>query len=228
MHDCVCWGADRWLQSHIKHGATNVLGLDNVAQLMRAFDWSTTPLGTPDTWPETLHVLMDVILDSKQPMYILWGAEQIMLYNDAYMPILAGRHPASIGQSIRDIWADIWPEVKDQINSACHGEPAHVDDIRLVLHRHGRDDVAHFSFSYTPIRSSRGVVNGMLCACKETTAEVFAIERALTEQQRLISMFEHSPNFFALLTGPDHVFEVANSAAIRLIGNRNKIGRAHV
>lgn len=226
MHDCVCWGADRWLQSHIKHGATNVLGLDNVAQLMRAFDWSTTPLGTPDTWPETLHVLMDVILDSKQPMYILWGAEQIMLYNDAYMPILAGRHPASIGQSIRDIWADIWPEVKDQINSACHGEPAHVDDIRLVLHRHGRDDVAHFSFSYTPIRSSRGVVNGMLCACKETTAEVFAIERALTEQQRLISMFEHSPNFFALLTGPDHVFEVANSAAIRLIGNRNIIGKS--
>ena len=225
MRNSESWAEDWWLQSHSRQNTQRDVGAGGVADLMRAFDWSTTPLGMPDAWPETLLVLTDIILDSKQPMYILWGVEQIMIYNDAYRPILAGRHPASIGQSVRDTWADVWPDIADLINRAFAGEPAHVDDIRLILHRHGRDEVAHFSFSYTPIKSSRGVVNGMLCACKETTAEVFAIERALTEQQRLISMFEHAPNFFVLLSGPDHVVDVANKSALKLIGSHDVIGK---
>ena len=208
-----------------EHGAYFLTSDGEVAALMHQHDWSNSPLGNPDTWPEALCVLTGVILASKQPMYLLWGADQIMLYNDAYIPVLAGRHPASIGQSIRDIWADIWPDISDLINRACEGQACYLDEFELVLNRNGREQIANFKFSYTPIHNKSGGVDGMLCACEETTDIVLARQRRGTARQHLITMFKHAPNFFAMLTGPQYVIEVANDAALRLIGNKDVIGQ---
>lgn len=209
-----------------KLGVQVFVGAGKAAALLREHDWSRSALGTPDAWPEPLKVLLGVILAAKQPMYLLWGEDRIMFYNDAYTPVLADRHPASIGRSIRDIWSDAWPDIADQIDRAFQGEPAYLEGYRVQLHRDGRDEDAYFSFSYTPIPAPDGGVAGMLCVCEETTTKALAEQRAAQDRQRMFNMFEHSPNFFALLTGPDHVFEVANSAAIRLIGNRNIIGKS--
>lgn len=45
------------------------------------------------------------------------------------------------------------------------------------------------------------------------------------ESERLERMFRQAPSFMALLRGPDHVFELANAAFMRLIGHREVIGR---
>ena len=60
-----------------------------------ARDWSTTPLGPPSTWPVALRTLCDVIDGSAQPMFIVWGAQRILLYNQPYATILADKHPAA-------------------------------------------------------------------------------------------------------------------------------------
>jgi PAS domain-containing protein len=39
-------------------------------------------------------------------------------------------------------------------------------------------------------------------------------------------MFEKAPSFMALLRGPDHVFELINSAQAKLIGERDVLGKA--
>lgn len=225
MHDSNYAGADHTDDHAIKDRADFLSGDGEVAALMRAHDWSTSPLGAPQQWPDALRVLVGVILASKQPMYLLWGDDQIIVYNDAYTPILAGRHPASIGKSIREIWADSWPDISDLINRACQGEAIYRDDFEVVLNRNGREQLANFKFSYTPIHNRSGGVDGMLCACEETTDIVLARQRRVTERQRLISMFKHAPNFFAMLTGSQHVIEVANDAARRLIGNRDVVGQ---
>lgn len=209
----------------LKSGAYFLAGDGEVAALLRDHDWSNSPLGEPDRWPVSLCVLMGVILASKQPMYLLWGAEQVMLYNDAYIPVLAGRHPASIGESIRDIWADSWSDISELIDRACQGQAVYMDDFQVALYRNGREQLANFKFSYTPIHNKSGGVDGMLCACEETTDIVLARQRRVTERQRLITMFKHAPNFFAMLTGPQHVIEVANDAALNLIGNRDVVGQ---
>jgi len=41
----------------------------------------------------------------------------------------------------------------------------------------------------------------------------------------LTQMFEQAPTFMALLRGPDHRFELANPSYLRLVGNRDIIGR---
>ncbi|NHZ94083.1 hypothetical protein F2P45_34650, partial [Massilia sp. CCM 8733] len=39
--------------------------------------------------------------------------------------------------------------------------------------------------------------------------------------QRLRMMFEQAPGFMCILDGPDHVFEFANAAFLRLVGGRD-------
>jgi hypothetical protein len=82
-------------------------GGDEVGALMRAMDWSATKLGPPLDWPEPLKTLVGVMLGSNQPMFVVWGAEHTLLYNDGYARILAAKHPAALAADFFDVWAEI-------------------------------------------------------------------------------------------------------------------------
>ena len=73
-----------------------------VGALMQALDWSTTPLGHPDAWPQSLRTTVNICLNSRFPIVIFWGPEMALLYNDAYMRILDDKHPKSLGQPGRE------------------------------------------------------------------------------------------------------------------------------
>ena len=77
-----------------------------VGALMRAHDWSASPLGAPETWPQSLRSVVGLLLNSKFPMFVAWGEELGFLYNDAYAEILAGKHPRSLGARFYDIWSE--------------------------------------------------------------------------------------------------------------------------
>ena len=65
---------------------------------IHAFDWTTSPLGPVEDWPPSLHMAVSLCLNSQFPTVIFWGPDLVMLYNDAYLPMLADKHPASLGQ----------------------------------------------------------------------------------------------------------------------------------
>jgi PAS domain S-box-containing protein len=46
-----------------------------------------------------------------------------------------------------------------------------------------------------------------------------------SEGERLTRFFEQAPSFMAMLDGPDHVFQRANDAYLRLVGRQNVVGR---
>ena len=119
---------------------------------MRALDWSRNPLGPPVGWPQALRTLVSVILGSRQPMFTAWGRSRIMLYNDGYAVLCGARHPAALGQSFAEVWYDVLDDVEPILERAYAGEGTHSDDIKLVMHRHGYEEEAHFAFSYTPVR----------------------------------------------------------------------------
>lgn len=50
-------------------------------------------------------------------------------------------------------------------------------------------------------------------------------EALLAESEDFRRLFQLAPGFFAVLTGPDHVFTFANDAYVRLVGGRAVIGR---
>lgn len=193
--------------------------------LIRAHDWAATPLGSPDGWPYGLKTLVGVMLGSNQPMFIAWGPERTLLYNDPYAEILVRKHPAALGRDFLEVWHEIQDDLVPIVEQAYSGEPVHMDDITLIMERRGYPEETHFAFSYTPVRDEAGAIAGFFCPCTEITGQVMAERRlaAATERQR--RLFEQAPGFVAILTQPEHRFEFVNQAYRRLFGDRGFIGR---
>ncbi|MBF5045628.1 MULTISPECIES: ATP-binding protein [Myxococcaceae] len=168
-------------------------GGGQVGALMRVHDWSKSPLGPPQGWPQSLRSVVGLLLTSKFPMFVAWGPELGFLYNDAYAEILAGKHPASLGARFEDIWREIWPDIKPLIDAALRGEGTYRQDLPLLMNRRGFDEQTWFTFSYSPVRDEQGDVAGMFCAVAETTAQYrFQIRQAfrLALEKRLQDLAE--------------------------------------
>ena len=97
-------GADLALDRTSEAGAAFLAGGGEVGALMRVRDWSESPLGPPDQWPQSLRTVVGLLLNSKFPMFVAWGDELGFLYNDPYAEILGAKHPRALGRPFRDIW----------------------------------------------------------------------------------------------------------------------------
>jgi len=191
----------------------------------RAFDWSCSPLGPPERWPEALKTAVGILLSSKFPMFLAWGPELRFLYNDAYMDVLGGKHPAALGHAFEDIWAEIWEDVGPLARRALAGEATYFENLPLTMTRKGYEEQTWFTFSYSPLRDDSGEAAGMFCVCTETTATVLAERERLNETERLRQLFDRAPGFMAVVRGADHVFEMANASYQTLVGRRDLIGK---
>jgi two-component sensor histidine kinase len=145
-----------------------------MAQLVREFDWDSTPLGAPEEWPAELRTVVQQALESQFPKAIIWGAGLTTIYNDAFRPIL-GDKPEALGRSFQDIWSEAWEQIGPFANRAFAGEATYIEDFPLVVERHqGQPEKAWFTFCYSPLRLSDGTIAGMLDTVVETTETVRA------------------------------------------------------
>ncbi|MFN3688422.1 MAG: PAS domain S-box protein [Salinarimonas sp.] len=203
--------------------------------LLRAHDWARSPLGPPETWPQALTTLVAVMLGSQQPMFVVWGPERTLLYNDPYAEILDAKHPAALGCDFLAVWAEIRADLEPIVAQAYAGIPVHMDDIELLLERKGYREETHFSFSYTPVRDEAGAVAGFLCPCNETTAQVMAERRrreaevALrAERDRTRRVLDGMAEGFGLLDREFRILDI-NAEGLRLDGRPREalIGKTH-
>ena len=192
---------------------------------MRAHDWSTSRLGSPSSWPQSLKTVVSLMLHSRMPVFLAWGPELSLLYNDAYLGILGERHPAALGRPLYEVWAEVRADIEPLVNKTLCGEPVYFENALFTLRRRGADEQAWFSFSYAPVDGPDGRVAGLYCALAETTAQVLEEKNRQAEARRLYSLFEQAPSFMAVVREPSHVFELANSAYLRLVGCQDVIGK---
>ena len=148
-----------------------------MGRIVRSFAWSSTALGAPQSWPQPLKTLVDVMLNSNQPMFVVWGDDRILLYNDAYAEILANKHPAALGRDFLAVWHEIQDDLRPIVETAYSGQSVHMDDIALTMQRKGFAEQTHFAFSYTPVRDEAGTIAGFFCPCNEITRQVLADRR---------------------------------------------------
>ncbi|MFN3613608.1 MAG: PAS domain-containing protein [Rubrimonas sp.] len=194
---------------------------------IRAMDWSGTPLGDPGLWPQSLRSALSICLHSSFPTAIYWGPELRLLYNDAWAPIPAERHPWALGRPAAEVWSDIWPIIGPQMRAVAEeGESLSLFDQMLPMRRGGVAVETWWNYSFTPIRGEDGSVMGVFNQGNETTASVLARRAAQAEIDRLGRMFAQAPGAVAILSGPRHVFELVNPAYERLVGRGDLIGRA--
>ena len=153
-------------------------GGGEMGALIRALDWSRTPVGPVETWPQSLRTAVSIILASKFPMYVAWGDSFTQFYNDGYRPILGStKHPAAMGRSTRETFAEIWHIIGPMFDGVMHGEAVGVVDYLLPLDRNHFIEECLFTFSYSPIRDETGGVGGVLVTVTETTSRVLGERR---------------------------------------------------
>jgi hypothetical protein len=158
-------------------------GGGEMGALTRAHDWSATPIGPPDIWPQSLRTAVRILLNTNHPMFIWWGPELIQFYNDAYRQTMGPeRHPSALGQRGRDCWAEIWPIIGPQIEQVMSGGGATWHENQLIpVTRHGRLEQVWWTYGYSPIDEADGV-GGVLVVCRDVTKEHLAAE-ALRERE---------------------------------------------
>ncbi len=143
-----------------------------MSRRMQALDWSGSPLGPPQHWPQSLRSIVALMLDSRFPMFVAWGPELRFFYNDAYIEVLGAKHPAALGERFADIWSEIWHDLSPLVDAALAGVASYREDLPLLMNRKGFDEQTWFTFSYSPARDDSGLVAGLFCACTETTQKV--------------------------------------------------------
>jgi PAS domain S-box-containing protein len=148
-----------------------------MAARMRAFDWSTSALGAPDEWPESLRTAVRICLTSRFPMILWWGPELRFLYNDAYLPLLGSKHPA-LGKPGREVWTEIWHIIGPMLEGVLTtGEATWSDDLLLPMNRHGYWEETYWTYSYSPLHDDSGTVTGVFTAVNDTTDRVVGTRR---------------------------------------------------
>src|SRR5580693_6398651 len=148
---------------------------------IRNFDWSTTPLGPIDQWPQSLRTIVNILLSSRYAMWMGWGPELTFLYNDAYRPTLGIKDPWALGAPAEQVWAEIWPDVGPRIQTVLTtGEATYDEGLLLFLERSGFPEETYHTFSYSPLADDTGRINGMLCVVTEETERVLGERRVET------------------------------------------------
>jgi|SRR5690348_7235547 len=170
-----------------------------LAQLIREKDWSKTPLGAVEHWPQPLKTALAICLDSKFATYVWWGPELTQFYNDAAIAHLRVKHPAALGMPGRESGRDIWPEVEKLVDRALQGEAAFAEDFEVPPERGETLDPAWFTFSYTPLRDEHGKVAGIFITSVETTGKVQSETALRASEQRFRAIVE-SATEYAIIT----------------------------
>lgn len=201
-------------------------GGGEMGALIRAHDWARTSLGPPQGWPQSLRSALSICLHSSLPAAIYWGPELRLLYNDAWAPVPAERHPWALGRPAREVWNDIWHVIEPELSAAmAHGEGFTAFDQMLPMARDGAVRETYWNYSFTPIHGESGTVEGVLNQGHETTDRVLYERDREANASRQRRLFQQAPGFITILDGPTHVFEFINDAYCRLFGDRDFVGK---
>jgi len=192
-------------------------GGGEMGALVRNHDWAATQLGSPENWPHALRTTVSLLLNSRFPMFVWWGPDLIMIYNDSYRIIAGDKHPRLLGQSGREGWSEIWKDLQPLVDDVFKGNSTWSEDLPLTINRTGKFEEAFFTFSYSPVLDDDGQVKGLFCAVIETTERVLAKRRIEENEALFRTMVEQAPTAICLTAGEDMVLEVINQPMLEMI-----------
>jgi signal transduction histidine kinase len=159
-----------------------------MSELISAYDWSATPLGHVAGWPDSLKAAVRILVTSRFPMWMAWGPQLTVLYNDAYARVTLGKkHPWALGKPASEVWHEIWPDIGPRIERVMRtGEASWDETLGLIIERSGFPEETYHTFSYSPLSGANGDIQGMLCVVMEDTQRVRG-ERQLASLSTLAS-----------------------------------------
>jgi len=158
----------------------------------RAYDWAKTPFGPVESWPPSLRTAASMVLGSTLPMFLGWGPDFLLLYNDGYAEILGDRHPCQ-GRPVREIWTDAWERIEPAARRAMAGETLFFESEPRTLKRGGQEETVWLTFSYTPVLDEHGVAAGVFGTISAVNRDGSAEERLRESEERFRLIADSAP-----------------------------------
>ncbi len=158
-------------------------------ELIRSTDWASTPIGARDSWSPSLRLAVGIVLASAFPMALRWGPDFVLIYNDAYKPILGDKHPWAFGRPASEVWSEVWAQIAPVHVAILNAKTPAVfaEDLLLRIQRHGSAwEDAHFTLGYSPVEdptASTGI-GGVLVTAVEITDRIVAEVAKQASQER--------------------------------------------
>jgi PAS domain S-box-containing protein len=161
---------------------------DMVARI-RAFDWAATPLGPRDAWSPSLKLAVEMITATNFPMALRWGPELVLIYNDAYAPILREQHPDGLGKSFAQFAWGTQVDLEGSQRLVLSGEAQglYSEDLPMLVRRAGDIvEQGYFNLTLSPIPDSTTAsgVGGVLLILIETTQRVRTEQALRASEER--------------------------------------------
>lgn len=187
---------------------------DALERLAAARDWSTSPLGSPETWPQSLRAAMALVLPSHAQIALFWGADHIALYNAAFAQTIGDKHPKALGSPAAGAWAESWDDLAPLLDHVrATGKTLSARDRRFYIERYGFGETVHLDVSFSPVPDEAGGIGGVLAIVSETTERVKTEQRlreseaalraseslAREQAEELAVMYDNSPVGLAVL-----------------------------
>ncbi len=149
-----------------------------------AVAWEDSPLGPVETWSPTLRTAVDLMLRTRFPIALLWGPRSALVYNAAYVELIADKHPAALGRPAREVFPEVWEMVAPLVVAVTERqESPFLEDQLMALNRRGFLEECWFTFAYSPVRNVAGEVEGVMDIVIETTDSVVFSRRMLLLSQ---------------------------------------------
>lgn len=164
---------------------TLITGNTEMAGLIRAYNWSKTPLGPIEGWSETLLATVNLMLHSPFPAILSWGEEMVFLYNDAAISTLTVKHPKALGADYRDVFREAWQLVRTDLEGCLYrGETAVRDNMLIPILFNGVLENHYWSYWLIPVYEN-GRIAGVYDAFRNMTETVEGALRLRESEERL-------------------------------------------
>ena len=137
-------------------------------------DWSRTALGEPAGWPLPLRLTVDILLNCPAAMLLMWGPEQIMVYNNAYAALIGLSSLRAPGGAVPSIQPAAWSWNGAAIRQAWAGDGSSHRNVSLPAWRNNGVAQLPLDLYYTPVRNDAGGVAGVLCTLTPAQAPPLA------------------------------------------------------
>jgi PAS domain S-box-containing protein len=206
-------------------GSSRIFARGEMADLVRAFDWSGTSLGPIEGWCGPLLTSVNLLLSSRHPMFLWWGPDLIQFYNDAYRPSFGrGKHPSALGQRAVDCWKEIWDILEARIHTVTlRGQATWFENQLVPIFRNGRLEQVYWTWSDSPVHDAEGNVVGVLVTCSETTDRVLA-ERELNGSRERLQLALEAADLGTWFYNPRDDTFTADADMQRIFGSSEPTG----
>lgn len=159
-----------------------LLGGGEMRRRIAEFDWASTPVGSLTDWSQSLRAITAFIVNCPVPLVMLWGADGIMIYNDAYSVFAGDRHPRLLGSKVLEGWPEVADFNANVMKVGLSGGTLAYRNHVLRLNRTGSFEDVWLNLDYSPVYDDDGRPAGVLAVVVETTGAVKA-EHALRESE---------------------------------------------